>query len=268
MTKQFQMVCEAKLSLGQAADEGQQPTGMIEATWTTWGAREGADGRKFYYKPEGFAQWADEFKKGGRPLPMFVNHEGQMLPAGEWTDFKMDEDGMSGSGRIFTNTTAGRDLYTVMKESPKMFGGVSVAAYADEYQWVKEDGSVFPAGSDNVYDEGYFQITKGGLREVSVVMHPNNTKAEISKLEFFRPDGSADLKVFEQALRDAGLDKKDAKLAASVIKGVVAQRDVAGKTDETKSESRDAETEAATQTAELLKALEQRELLAELSKRI
>lgn len=267
MTKNVQIVCEAKLSLGKDADEGTQPTGVIEATWTTWGAREGADGRKFFYKPEGFATWADEFKKSGRPLPMFVNHEGQQVPVGEWTGLEMDENGMSGTGRIFMNTTMGRDLYTVMKESPKMFGGVSVGAYADEYQWVTKEGDVFPAGSADLYDEGYFQITKGGLREVSVVMYPNNTQAEISKLEFFRPDGSADLKVIERALRDAGLAKEDAKKAASVLKGVVTQRDAAGGSIETNSDGRDAEADAA-KVAELLRELTHRELLAELSKRI
>lgn len=267
MTKNVQIICEAKVTLGQQADEGAQPTGVIEAKWTTWGAREGADGRKFFYKPEGFAQWADEFKKAGRPLPMFVNHEGQQIPVGEWTGLEMDDDGMSGTGRIFMNTTMGKDLYTVMKESPTMFGGVSVGAYADEYQWVTAEGEVFPAGSASVYDEGYFQITKGGLREVSVVMYPNNTKAEISKLEYFRPDGSADLKVIERALRDAGLAKEDAKVAASVIKGVVMQRDAAGGAIETNSGTRDAETDAAKE-AELLRELEKRELLAELSKRL
>jgi phage head maturation protease len=267
MTKNVQTVFEAKLKLGQQADEGQQPTGLIEATWTTWGAREGADGRKFFYKPEGFAQWADEFKKAGRPLPMFVNHEGQNIPVGEWTDFDMGEEGMSGSGRIFTNTTMGKDLYTVMKESPKMFGGVSVGAYADEYQWVTAEGEVFPAGSSSVWDEGYFQITKGGLSEVSVVMYPNNTKAEISKLEFYRPDGSADLKVFERALRDAGLAKEDAKKAASVFKSAIAKRDADGGAPESNSESRDADKDAAN-TAQLLRELENRELLAELQKRV
>ena len=267
MTKNVQIVCEAKVSLGQQADEGKQPTGVIEATWTTWGAREGADGRKFFYKPEGFAQWADEFKKDGRPLPMFVNHEGQQIPVGEWTDLTMDEDGMSGTGRIFMNTTMGRDLYTVMQESPRMFGGVSVGAYADEYQWVTAEGDVFPAGSADVWDEGYFQITKGGLREVSVVMYPNNPSAEVSKLEYFRPDGSADLKIIERALRDAGLAKEDAKVAASVFKGVVAQRDAAGNSPESKSEQRDASEDAA-KVAELLRELQQRELLAEISKRV
>jgi HK97 family phage prohead protease len=155
------------------------------------------DGRRFNYQPEGFMEWAKEFASSGRPLPMFLNHNSESMPVGEWTSIEMDDEGMSASGRLFLNTSAGSDLYQVMCESPNMFGGVSVGAYADEYQMVNADGE--PDQSE----EAYFQITKGGLRETSVVMYPNNPKAEVKKLEYFRADGSADLKVLEEALRDA-----------------------------------------------------------------
>jgi HK97 family phage prohead protease len=262
--KTLNLICEAKLNLNEKADNG-QPSGQIEARITTWGAREGADGRKFFYKPEGFMQWAKEFAASGRPLPMYVNHNSDSIPVGEWTSIEMDDEGMNASGRLFLNTSAGSDLYQVMKESPNMFGGVSVGAYADEYQWVKEDGSVFPAGSGEYWDEGYFQITKGGLRETSVVMHPNNMKAEIKKLEYFRPDGSADLKVLEEALRDAGLSKQMSVAAASVFKTVIEQRDVVEKPIENAPTQSDSDAEA---TAEILAALEQRELLKLLDKRL
>jgi uncharacterized protein len=163
--------------------------------------------------------WAKEFASSGRPLPMFLNHNAESMPVGEWTSIEMDDEGMSASGRLFLNTTAGSDLYQVMSESPNMFGGVSVGAYADEYQMVNADGE--PDQSE----EAYFQITKGGLRETSVVMYPNNPKAEVKKLEYFRADGSADLKVLEEALRDAGLSKSDAVAAASTFKKVLEQRD-------------------------------------------
>lgn len=263
MTKQMQMVCEAKLLLEKQA--GAEPTGKIEARVTTWGPREGADGRRFYYKPEGFMSWAKEFSEAGRPLPMFVNHEADAIPVGEWTMFEFDEDGMTASGRLYTNTTAGSDLYKVMMESPSMFGGVSVGAYAEEYQWVKENGEPMTVGSDNPYEDGYFQITNGGLREVSVVMYPNNPAAEVSKLEFFRPDGSADLKILEKALRDAGLSKKDAVAAASTFKKVLEQRDAAPAPIETAPIQSDSDAGA---TKELLAALEQRELIKYLSTRI
>jgi HK97 family phage prohead protease len=256
--KTLNLICEAKLNLNEKADNG-EASGQIEARITTWGAREGADGRKFFYKPEGFMQWAKEFAEMGRPLPMYVNHNSDSIPVGEWTSIEMDDEGMNASGRLYLNTTTGSDLYQVMKESPNMFGGVSVGAYAEEYQMVDADGELAKS------DEGYFQITKGGLRETSVVMYPNNMKAEIKKLEYFRPDGSADLKVLEEALRDAGLSKQMSVAAASVFKTVIEQRDAVEKPIENAPIQSDSDAEA---TAEILAALEQRELLKLLDKRL
>jgi HK97 family phage prohead protease len=247
--KNLMMVCEAKLVLEKQGES----TGKIEATVTTWGARTGEDGRRFNYQPEGFMQWAEDFSKSGRPLPMFVNHDADAIPVGEWTAFEFDDVGMKAEGRLYTNTTAGSDLYKVMQESPAMFGGVSVGAYAEEYQMVNADGE--PDGSD----EAYFQITKGGLREVSVVMYPNNPMAEVSKLEYFRADGSADLKVLEQALREVGLSKKDAVAAASTFKKVLELRDAVTTPIEIAPILSDSNAEAT--EAEILAALEARELL-------
>jgi HK97 family phage prohead protease len=255
MTQNLKMLCEARLIV-----EKQGNTGKIEATVTTWGAREGADGRRFNYQPEGFMDWAESFAKGGKPLPMFLNHQSDAMPVGEWTSFEMDDNCMTAQGRIYTNTTAGKDIYTVMQESPQMFGGVSVGAYAEDYQMVNADGK--PDQSD----EAYFQITKGGLREVSIVMYPNNPEANVNKLEFFRPDGSADLKILEQALRDAGLSKSDAVAAASTFKKVLEQRDAAVVPVETAPILSDSDAEAT--KAEILAALEQRELLKTLDKRL
>ena len=264
MTKQIMMVCEAKLMVEKSG--AKEPSGNIEARVTTWGAREGADGRRFFYKPEGFMDWAEEFSKSGRPLPMYVNHNSDQMPVGEWTAFEFDDEGMTATGRLYMNTTVGSDLYQIMTESPNMFGGVSVGAYAEEFQWVKEDGTPYPAGSGDYWDDGYFQITKGGLRETSVVMHPNNPQAEISKLEFFRPNGEADLRVLEQALRDAGLIRKDAVAAASVFKKIIEQRDAANKDLDIAPQQRDSGAEATEE--DLLKLLEQRELIEYLSNRL
>jgi len=263
--KQIHLVCEAKLNLTEKTASG-EPTGKIEARFTTWGAREGADGRKFFYTPEGFMDWAGEFADLGRPLPMYVNHNSDAVPVGEWTQFEMDETGMSGTGRLYLNTTQGSDLYQVMCESPTMFGGVSVGAFAEEYQWVKEDGTPFTMGSADLADEGYFQITKGGLRETSIVMYPNNPAAEVKKLEYFRPDGSADLKVLEEALRDAGLSKQMSVAAASVFKSVIEQRDAVKEPIESAPSQSDSDAEAT--EAKIIAALEQRELLKLLDQRL
>jgi hypothetical protein len=141
-----------------------------------------------------------------------------------------------------------------------MFGGVSVGAYAEDYQMVNAEGE--PDQSD----EAYFQITKGGLREVSVVMYPNNPEANVNKLEYFRIDGSADLKVLETALRDAGLNRKDAVAAASVFKSVIEQRDAVVKPIESAPNQSDSDAEAT--EAKILAALEQRELLKLLDQRL
>jgi HK97 family phage prohead protease len=257
--KQMNLICEARLNLTEKAANG-EPTGKIEARITSWGPREGADGRRFNYQPEGFMDWAEQFASSGRPLPMFLNHNAESMPVGEWTSIEMDDEGMSASGRLFLNTTAGSDLYQVMSESPNMFGGVSVGAYADEYQMVNSDGELDQS------EEAYFQITKGGLRETSIVMYPNNPKAEVSKLEFFMEDGSVDLRQLEQSLRDAGVSKQNAVAAASVFKQVLEQRDAVTKPVEDAPILRDSEAEAT--EAKILEALEQRELLKLLDKRL
>ena len=259
--KNLNLICEAKLSLNEKEADLANPTGKIEARVTTWGPREGADGRKFFYKPEGFADWAKEFSDSGRPLPMFVNHAADAIPVGEWNSFEFDEEGMTASGRLYINTTQGSDLYQVMTDSPEMFGGVSVGAYAEEACMVNQEGEIVEP--DN--DESYFQITKGGLREVSVVMYPNNPKAEVSKLEYFRADGTADLKVLESALRDVGLSKSEAVAAASVFKKVIEQREAVEKPIENAPNQSDSDSEA---TIELLKALEARELVRKLEQRL
>ena len=266
--KELILKCEAKLQLGQSADEAQNPSGKIEAVATTWGAREGADGRKFFYKPEGFKAWADEFASAGKPMPMFLNHNDMGMPIGQWDEIAFDEKGMTAKGKLFLETSAGADVYHVLKESPNLFGGVSVGAYADEAVMVDKDGNPIddstPLGE--AFD-GYFQITKGGLREVSVVMYPNNPAAEVTKLECFDAEGQLNPRVVEEALRDAGLSKKGATTASSVFKKILEQRDVVKEI--IKETPQSGEPKAVVNEADtILKALEQRALLKALSNRI
>lgn len=263
--REFNFFYESQVNLEADTNEA-QGSGVIEATFTTWGAREGADGRRFYYKPEPFMEFVKQLQASGKPLPMYFQHDDESLPVGEWTEFEFDDKGMNGKGRIFTNTTAGKDLYTIMRESPNLVGGVSVGAYADEWQLVQEDGTTYPAGSGDAWEDGYFQITKGGLREVSIVMQPNNLECNISKLEFFQQDGTLDLRILESALRDAGVSVRNAVVAASVFKKVLEQRDVAEAPIENAPNQRDSDAEATEQA--LLVAFKQRELLKQLEKRL
>ena len=262
--KNLNLICEAKVSLTPSANEAAQPSGLIEAICTTWGAREGADGRRFNYQPEGFMDWANEFNESGKPLPMFLNHNDLGMPMGEWNSFEFDDTGMTAKGRLYTNTVGGNDLYQILKESPKMFGGVSVGAYAEEAQMVDADGN--PVEDDDT-EEAYFQITKGGLREVSVVMYPNNPNAEINKLEMFSTEGVLNIRSVEKTLREAGLTRKDATTASLVFKKAMEQREAVQKPIE--SLPTQGEPDAVVNEADaLLAAFEARELVKALEKRI
>jgi HK97 family phage prohead protease len=270
--KKLTLVCEAKLKVNEAMHDDPEACGQIEARVTTWGAREGADGRKFNYQPEGFMDWAEMFAKEGKPLPMFLNHNDMGMPIGEWYEFMFDDEGMTANGKMFLNTSAGKDAYTVMKESPNLFGGVSVGAYADEACWVDGEGNPIMSGDDD--EESYFQITKGGIREVSVVMYPNNPQAEVMKLEAFDADGNPNVRVIEKVLREAGLSRKDATTASSILKRIVNEnrkpRDlepevIANLVQETPTLC---DTDAVDLEAELIQALQMRELSQALSKRI
>lgn len=264
MAKDVKFFYESEVALGVSADEAEM-CGTIEAVLTTWGAREGADGRRFNYQPEAFKEWAAGYAEMGKPLPMYFQHNDESLPVGEWTMFEFDDVGMTGKGRLFTNTTVGKDLYTIMKESPNMVGGVSVGAYADEYQMVNANNEVMNP-QDPAYDEGYFQITKGGLREVSIVMHPNNLEANINKLEnVYRADGTINLKEIESVLRDAGLTKMHATAASSIFNKVIKLRDAGNETVETPPSL--SESDAAVNET-ILAELNKRELLKQLNKRI
>jgi HK97 family phage prohead protease len=263
--KNLILVCEAQVQLGRSADEAINPTGLIEARATTWGAREGADGRRFNYQPEGFMDWADEFAKNEKPLPMFLNHNDMGMPVGQWDEISFDDEGMTAKGRLFMETTGGSDMYKVLKESPKLFGGVSVGAYADEACMVDEAGNPLMSGADDT--EAYFQITKGGLREISVVMHPNNPAAEVMKLECFDAEGHINPRTVEEALREAGLSKKYATTATSIFKKILEQRDVVK--EKIKEAPTQGEPVAVVKEADaILKAIQERELLKALSKRI
>lgn len=264
--RKLTLICEAQVHLVREANEGKNPSGNIEARVTTWGAREGADGRKFNYQPEGFAEWASNFVEAGNPLPMFLNHNDMGMPMGEWNEFTFDDEGMTAKGRLYLNTSGGSDLYTVLKESPNMFGGVSVGAYAEEACFVNAAGEEFDPNTMGD-DEAYFQITKGGLREVSVVMYPNNLKAEINKLECFDENGKFLVRKVEKALRESGLNREDATTASLIFKQIVEERDAHGKQFE--QSPNQGEPDAVVNEAEqLLKALELRELRKALDKRL
>jgi len=262
--KNIQLVCEAQVKLEESTNKDQAPSGLIEARATTWGAREGADGRKFNYQPEGFAQWANEFSKSGKPMPMFLNHNDMGMPVGQWEEIAFDDEGMTAKGRLFMETSAGADVYHVLKESPKLFGGVSVGAYAEEACMVDAEGNPIDENTPmgEAFD-GYFQIKKGGLREISVVMYPNNPQAEVMNLESIAFEGKLNIREIERTLREAGFSHKDATTASLAMKKRFTVEAIS------QPQPNQQEADAVVKEAEaLLKAFEMRELSKALSQRI
>lgn len=264
MIKELSLQCESKIFVTEASKDNQTTPGAIEARATTWGAREGEDGRKFFYKPEGFSEWADKFSKEGKPMPMFLNHNDMGAPIGQWEEVSFDDEGMTAKGKLFLETSGGADIYHILKESPDLFGGVSVGAYAEEAQMVDKDGN--PIDDDTPLGEafdGYFQITKGGLRELSVVMYPNNKEAQVINLESIEYEGGLNLREIEKTLREAGFSHKDATTASLAMK----KRFKVGTTPQNLPTQQEADA-VETQANELLHALTMRELSNALSKRI
>ena len=260
--KNLRFLWEARLT-PQMADEqaGDQKSGKIKAVATTFGPRETEDGRKFYYTAEAFSEWAEQYNENWqeRPLPMFVNHMAEMIPVGEWTHVEMDDSEMRIEGQIFKETSAGRDMMKVLEASPRMMGGVSISPTAQDWRMVDESGE--PIGSEDDLENGYFQITKGGMSEISVVTHAANKRAEITALEKFI-NGELNPRFVERALREQGLSRSQAVKAWDVMKGLVPAGTELSKVD------RAGEPHKSFNEVTILEALAQRELLSRLVKRV
>jgi hypothetical protein len=255
MTKSYQLLTEARISINEA--KSTKDAGAIEAIVTTYGKRDqenggSADGRKFWNTEDSFSDWMTEFMEAGKPLPMYVNHQALNLPIGEWTEFRNEGDAMIATGKVYTNTTMGRDTYEIMKSSPMMLNSTSVSMYADEAIFVNGDGDEVDANSDVDLASVYFRIAKGGLSEVSIVQQPNNVAAEVLNLEMFFPDGHIHLKNLEQALRDSGVSRAQATIAGAVFKKVLEQRDSAQRKREDKASDQSESEKQVASTVEQL----------------
>ena len=206
---QLQFSEQANLSLNFATKE----QGAITAMVARYGPREMNDGRKIFWTSGMFKPFVDSFNFGDRPLPMFYNHMDMEMPAGQWTRFEDAEDGagLMGYGNIFTATSGGNDLYTILKQSPNLIGGVSIGIGGDKLNIVNADGE--PVKGD---EEGYWQVGGAYLREVSVVYKPADTEATIEEL--FYANGNMNVGLIEKKLRDAGFSRSQAKHACAVFK--------------------------------------------------
>lgn len=136
-------------------------------------------------------------ESGTKPI-MFLNHQHDSLPIGEWTSIEEDEYGLKLTGELL-DSTAGIDTYKALKKG--LIKGLSIGFYSDAWEMAANG------------DAHRRTITEADLFEVSVVNVPANTSALVSEIKSSIDEmGIRDL---ERLLRDRGLSRKEAEKVAS-----------------------------------------------------
>ena len=157
--------------------------------------------------PGAFKDNVSRSKKGDFPVMLSQHGMDDYTPVGVFTKIVEDEKGLYVEGKL-ANTTMGRDLYELMKMTPRpAIKGMSIGYRVTEAE--------YPAGkNDSKFPKGcYRKIKAADVLEISIVTFPANKKATITnvKSEFVIRDA-------EKALREAGYSANEAKTIISIIK--------------------------------------------------
>lgn len=147
-----------------------------------------------------FRDTLKEAKKSGNWPAMLMQHGGwgmgaeDMMPVGIWTSMEEDDIGLKIEGKL-ADTTRGREAYGLLKMSPRpAITGLSIGYMAKE----------FILGTKP--DEPRRTLKKIDLLEVSLVTFPANDLARVESVK-----SGLDIRIAEQALRDAGFSRSEAK---------------------------------------------------------
>lgn len=155
--------------------------------------------------PGAFAKTlAQHAKRGTQPVMLFMHERGNVV--GAWKSVAEDKDGLRVSGAVAMSakTPGGTGLYELLK-----MGAITGLSIGFRVVKSEEDES-----------EKVRTITEVELAEVSIVDVPGGPTARISDV---KADGAPAPKELEQALRDAGLSRREAK--AVLAGGLKALRD-------------------------------------------
>jgi len=154
----------------------------------------------------------DTIKKGAyiesitkRMPKMFINHQHDSIPVGDWLDAKEDDWGLMLQGRIDLKHRDGPSLLSAMKRGAMT--GLSTGVLKSTMKFDrKEDGGRI--------------ITKGDVKEVSVVTFPMEEAAIILAVKS-EIETITDLKSAEYFLRDSGMfTRATATAFVSQLKGL------------------------------------------------
>jgi HK97 family phage prohead protease len=144
-----------------------------------------------------FAEDLAEHEKTGAVPHMFYNHKSDE-PVGDWNRMKDTAKGLHMEGKFWLGQGIAKaeQAYNVAKsKGPK---GFSVGFL------LPKDGATYDA------KEGVRNITKGRLKEVSIVPHPMNVKAMITSVKSILADKDhLSIREAEEILRDVALFSVD-----------------------------------------------------------
>lgn len=124
---------------------------------------------------------------------MFINHNHQDIPVGDWVKMEEDEHGLFGRGRIDMNHHLGPSTHSAMKRGAMT--GLSIGFTLGDGDFDEKDEDGHPFGNRN--------IKNMDLREVSIVTFPCEPKAQIEQVKLEDFADFTDLKGLEAFLRES-----------------------------------------------------------------
>lgn len=187
---------EVKLASGDGSD-----TATGEMVFSGYGAVFGnVDSYGDVIQKGAFKDTLRDAKKSGHWPAMLMQHGGwglgadDLSPVGIWTGMEEDDTGLKVEGKL-ADTLRGTEAYKLMKMTPRpAITGLSIGYYAKE----------FILGTKP--DEPRRLLKKVELMEVSLVTFPANGKARVQSVK-----SDPNIRIAEQALRDAGFSRTEAK---------------------------------------------------------
>jgi len=161
-----------------------------------------------------FKETLRESKKSGLWPALLMQHGGwgmgadDMTPVGILTELDEDDIGLKFDAKL-ADTMRGREAYGLMKMTPRpAISGMSIGYIAKEW------------GVGTKPEEPRRTLKKIQLVEVSLVTFPANPQARVQQVK-----SDLDIRNAEQALRDAGFSRTEAKAILAHGYKAAAQRD-------------------------------------------
>lgn len=136
-----------------------------------------------------FDEYVGSFDPNAKKLPMLYNHDINSI-IGEWKTLEIDENGVKGTGVLYTETTQGSDVYKLLKR--KAVANVSIGYRVKDFSF---------------RDDGVRLLKKIELAETSIVLNPANPKAKVLSIK--SEDGLIEVKALKSVLKDAGLNRNE-----------------------------------------------------------